>query len=597
MLSLPYTSRAMTSTASEVDLDQNVVGVIGGTETNIEHQNQERQLQTMENGEVVAGAMEAPVMVGMPLPPTTTDSPGTSTNDVEYSPIYNTRMKACAGYEAEGLKGYTTLDDLRHDLQLYFYDVNGYSYQRTAEDIAASLMTESPTGHPSASPSVSHVPTIASSDVPSTIPTQHPVSKAPTDEPTSSVRIPVEPTRSPSPTMLPKFAGVTSSSSTLLNDTFTEDTPAIIIPEGALGGDSDGDAGTSTSAEPDSFVQGPIFFGDGTNPADVLGGDEDNSTTYAPIPIPSLRTASPSRSPTLSPVVLDENMMQGGMRKRTRALDGEVDNDRRRLQEVIAEVMNENGQAELDEVVTMQDGEELLIPMSLSSDMSITQEEEEDGIYFHICPDTNFQFFNLYVAQLKYLPLVLETPVQQPVKLACLMENTCTFSGGEYHIVFNNNGLAEDDLGDFSVDNQQSTITVSGITFEESEEASIVMNGPRGKVIFDNCKWEKNQGEAIVVDGKYSGDNLEEEYYGVNDFMLPPGKEKPLTGPTMPAATTSFPENYFGTTTKAAMTTEFVLESPTTKTPSVFDGTRSLDELSAGSKSVILIRDSTFTVS
>ena len=71
-----------------------------------------------------------------------------------------------------------------------------------------------------------------------------------------------------------------------------------------------------------------------------------------------------------------------------------------------------------------------------------------------------------------------------------------------------------------------------------------------------------------------------------------------LTGPTMPAATTSLPDHYlFGTTTKAVMTTEFSLEPVTTKTPSVFDGTRSLDELSAGSKSVILIRDSTFTVS
>ena len=198
------------------------------------------------------------------------------------------------------------------------------------------------------------------------------------------------------------------------------------------------------------------------------------------------------------------------------------------------------------------------------------------------------------MAQLKYLPLVLETPVQQPVQLACLKENACTFSGGEYHIVFNNNGLADDGLGEDGLGDSMGTITVSGITFEESEEASIVMNDPRGKVIFENCKWEKNQGEAIVVDGKYSGNNLEEEYYGSNDFMLPPGKEKPLTGPTMPAATTSLPDHYlFGTTTKAAMTTEFSLEPVTTKTPSVFDGTRSLDELSA--KSVILIRDSTFT--
>eukprot|EP00986_Skeletonema_menzelii_P010319 scaffold5018_cov147-Skeletonema_menzelii.AAC.14 len=586
----------MNSTASEAELVQNE-GVMRGTKPNIEQQKQERRTQTIEDGEFVAMAQEAPL--GMPLPPSTTESPGTqllqTSNNVEYSPIYNTRMKTCRGFESEGLKGYTTLDDLRHDLQLYFYDMNGYSYHRTAADIAAALMTNSPTGHPSASPSVSHKPTIASSDVPSTIPTQQPVTAAPTDEPTSSVRLPVVPTKSPSPTMLPKFAGITSPTSTLSNSTST-DSLVIAIPEGALGG-----SGTGTSAESGLTAQA-IFLGPGENPADVLVGDGEGST-YAPtVPIPSLRTASPSRSPTMSPVVPDENQLQldqGGMRKHMRALDGEVDSDRRHLQE-LAEIMNDNGQAELDEVVTMLDGEEVLIPVTPSlPDITVTQ--EEGGIYFHICPDTNFQFNNVYVAAMKYLPLVLESPVQQPVKLACLKKHTCTFSGGDYHIVFNNNGLPEDSLGESIVDNQHSTITVSGITFQESEEASIVMNDPRGKVIFDKCKWENNEGEAIVVDGKYSGMNLEEEYYGVDDFMLPPGKDNPYasTGPTMFAETTMLPDHFlFGSTTVRAMTTEFGLESLTTQTASTtaFDGSRSLDELSAAvPKSLILIRESTFT--
>ena len=112
-------------------------------------------------------------------------------------------------------------------------------------------------------------------------------------------------------------------------------------------------------------------------------------------------------------------------------------------------------------------------------------------------------------------------------------------------------------------------------------------NDPRGKVIFDNCKWKNNQGEAIVVDGKYSGNNLEREYYGVNDFMLPPGKENPYasTEPTMPAETTAFS---FFTSTVNAMTTE----------QSNVVG-RLLEEMSAAGspKSLILIRKSIFTVS
>ncbi len=420
------------------------------------------------------------------------------TEEVEYSPIYNTRMKTCTGYETEGLKGYTTLDDLRHDLQLYFYDMNGgYHYHRTAEDIAADLaadaMTESPTGHPSASPSVSHQPTLTSSNVPSAFPTQQPVTAAPTDEPTSSVRLPQEPTKSPSPTMLPRFAG--------------------------------------------SSAPGSLF---GTD----LDVEEDG--TYAPtVLIPSLRTASPSRTPTMKP------FEQDGGRKLMREDSNSdvVGSDRRRLQEetttdatlAFVEEMSEYGPAELlDDIATA------------------TGTTEDDGTYFHICPNTNFQFNSVLVAQLQFLPLVVESPVQKPVTIACLEEHTCTFSGGNYHIVFNSNGLGEDSWYFSSLDvvEEGSAITVSGINFEESEEASIVMNDPRGKVVFDRCKWKNNEGEAIVVDGKYAGKNLEREFYGVDDFMLPPGKVNPFasTEPTMPAETTPFS---FGFSTMSATTTAF----------------------------------------
>eukprot|EP00574_Skeletonema_japonicum_P000457 CAMPEP_0201740200 /NCGR_PEP_ID=MMETSP0593-20130828/46176_1 /ASSEMBLY_ACC=CAM_ASM_000672 /TAXON_ID=267983 /ORGANISM="Skeletonema japonicum, Strain CCMP2506" /LENGTH=1237 /DNA_ID=CAMNT_0048234505 /DNA_START=28 /DNA_END=3741 /DNA_ORIENTATION=- len=563
-----------------------------------QQQMQERRIQTTMDGEIITSALEAPM--GMPLPPSTTESPGgqlLQTGSVEYSPIYNTRMKTCKGFEAEGLKGYTTLDDLRHDLQLYFYDMNGYSYHRTDADIAVALMTESPTGHPSASPSVSHFPTMARSNLPSTIPTGHPVTAVPTDEPTSSVRLPQEPTKSPSPTMLPKFAGITSPTSTLLNSTST-DNLVIAIPEGALGGDTS-NAGSPGGAPDSTTTAQVIFYGDGEIPADAFVDGGEGSTFAPTVPIPSLRTASPSRTPTLRPIELDENQLElgeGSLRKRVRERgDGEVvDSDRRRLQE-FAEVMNENGVAELDEVVTMPDGGEVLIPVTLSPP---DRADTEGGIHFHICPNTNFQFNNLYVAQLKFLPLIVESPVQTPVTIACLKEHTCTFTGGDYHMVFNNNGLEEDSLGESSLDHQHSTITVSGITFHESEEASIVMNDPRGKVIFEKCKWENNEGEAIVVDGKYSGKNQEEEYYGDDDFMLPPGKVNPFasTEPTMPAETTETPMNFLFGSTVSVMSTEFSAPATTEAPLTSAFGARALETLSAvGPKSLILIRKSTFT--
>jgi len=567
----------MATTSSDAELHQNE-GARGGTKNNNKQhhqQTQDRRMQVLMNGE---SAQEAPM--GMPLPPSTTESPGGTllqTTNVEYSPIYNTRMKTCTGFEAEGLKGYRTLDDLRYDLQLYFYDMNGYSYHRTAEDIAAAAMTESPTVHPSASPSVSLKPTIASSNVPSSIPTQQPVTPAPTDFPTSSLRLPQDPTKSPSPTMLPKFGGAT-----LVNGTSAEDL-VIAIPAGALG---DSGGGTSMGG-PDSGVT-PIFLGGGEDPADVL--DEGSSTFSPTVPIPSLRTASPSRTPTFKPIEQQMGLDQGDMRKRMRGrggMDGEVDGDRRRLQE-LAEIMNENGKAELDEIITMPDGGEVLIPLT-----------EHGGTHFHICPNTNFEFNNIYVAQLKYLPLVLESPVQEPVTLACLQENTCTFSGGDYHIVFNNNGLEEDSLDESSMDQQHSTITVSGITFQKSEEASFVMNDPRGKIVLNNCKWENNEGEAIVVDGKYTGKNHEEEYYGKYDFMLPPDKENPhaSTEPTIPAETTAVPMDFLFGTTVRAVTTKYsdvvTTETPPTLALDDFGSARLLSAV--GPKSLILIRESTFT--
>jgi len=526
--SLPYTS-AMAA-ANEADLHVNGKGGVRGGTNNYNKQQlrQERRVQEEE------APSESP-----------SESPEGTEEEVEYSPIYNTRMKTCPGYETEGLKGYKTLDDLRHDLQLYFYDMNGYNYHRTAADIAADLAadarTESPTGYPSASPSISYQPTRTSSNVPSSFPTQQPVTAAPTDEPTSSVRLPQEPTKSPSPTMLPKFAG---------------------------------------SSSPGSFF--------GTDLDDAVDG------TFAPTgPVPSLRTASPSRTPTSKPIEFDQNTGVGRIgrnRMREHSNGDVVDSDRRRLQEetttdateTFDEEMSAYGPAELDEIPTE------------------TGTTEVGGINFHICPNTNFQFNSILVAQLKFLPLIVESPVQNPVTIACLEEHTCTFTGGDYHMVFNNNGLGEDSwyISSLEVDQEHNPITISGINFEESEEASIVMNDPRGKVIFEKCKWENNEGEAIVVDGKYTGKNLEREYYGVDDFMLPPGKVNPFasTEPTMPAETTETPMNFLFGSTVSVMSTEFSAPATTEAPLTSAFGARVLETLSAvGPKSLILIRKSTFT--
>jgi len=558
IVSLPYTSYAMASTSGDAELHQNEGA--GETKNNNKQQHQQtqdRRMQVLMNGE---SAQEAPV--GMPLPPSTTESPGGTliqTTEVEYSPIYNTRMKTCTGFEAEGLKGYRTLDDLRDDLQLYFYDMNGYSYHRSAEDIAAAAMTESPTGHPSASPSVSFKPTIASSNVPSSIPTQQPVTPAPTDFPTSSLRLPQDPTKSPSPTISPRITPGTGVVTDIVDEVDGTFSPTVLI----------------------------------------LG----------------LRTGSPSRTPTLRPVEEDGNrIVERSDRKRVREhIDVEVGSVRRRLQEetttdaLFVEVMSDTGVPELDEIVTLSDGEEVLIPVTNSSEESSAAaaaagtEEEEGGIHFHICPDTNFQFNSILVAQLKFLPLVVESPVQKPLTLACLKDNACTFNGGNFHIVFNNNGLEEDILEESSMDQEHSTITVSGINFQESAEASIVMNDPQGTIIFDKCKWENNEGEAIVVDGRYTGNNLEREYYGVDDYMLPPGGVNPYasTDPTVPASTTEF--SFVTTTDSAVITTKFT-DVVTTETPPTLDvgseSFRLLEETSVVDpkpKSSILIRKSTFT--
>jgi len=260
----------------------------------------------------------------------------------------------------------------------------------------------------------------------------------------------------------------------------------------------------------------------------------------------------------------------------------------------------------LDEIVTLPDGDEVLIPVTNSTEESSVAaadtEEEEGGIHFHICPDTNFQFNSILVAQLKFLPLVVESPVQEPLTLACLKDNTCTFKGGNFHIVLNNNGLEEDILEESSMDQEHSTITVSGINFQESAEASIVMNDPQGTIIFDKCKWENNEGAAIAIDGRYTGKNLEREYYGVDDYMLPQGGVNPYasTDPTVPASTTEFS---FVTTTEGAVITTKFTDVVTTETPPpppdvVDEFFRLLEETSVVDpkpKSSILIRKSTFT--
>lgn len=557
---------------------------------------------------------------------------------VEYSPIYNTRMKSCPGYSSEGLKGYTTLDDLRHDLQLYFYDMNGYSYHRTAAD----MITESPTDHPSSSPTLSEKPTVVKSDEPSVYPTQQPVSAAPTEYPTSSVRVPKEPTKSPSPTMLPKFAG------------------AVVAPTNGSDGVADGGSGTSASSGgtimvniPEGALDGSdstSSTGDGsggmTSAVVLMGGDDDPMTTtnvtgptasLAPIPIPSLRTGSPSKSPTLSPIVPDENMilinnggrsstggddtrirrrlqeeeegLEDGKERRQLQMDGTTSTTATIAAQEYVEVMNVNGEGEVDEIITDSNGDETLIPVTTQ----LQQHQEQpshDGIHFNICPDTTFRFNNLYVTQLSYPPLVIESPVRQHFTLACLKDNQCTFVDGDYHIVFNNNGL---DQGSAINDDQHGMITVSGIKFQKAEESSNVMNDPRGMIVFSNCTWENNEGEAIVVDGKYSGKNLEVVYYGPDNYMLPDGKENPhvSTDPTtIPAETTAVNMDFlFGGMTEAAvMSTEFLLMETTVGSVQATEDTgmgRDLegdefDEKSLqprGPNSLIVIKDSTFTVS
>ncbi len=49
-------------------------------------------------------------------------------------------------------------------------------------------------------------------------------------------------------------------------------------------------------------------------------------------------------------------------------------------------------------------------------------------------------------------------------------------------------------------------ITVLGISFGEAQHTSVKMRDPRGRVTFEGCKWEDNEGTSSVpIGGRYAG--------------------------------------------------------------------------------------------
>ena len=105
--------------------------------------------------------------------------------------VYNTRTKACPNLSIE-VEGYTTLIDLQLDLTDYFHSL-------TFPPTISPAPSESPSAAPSISPT--SIPSLEPTYYPTNIPTKAPITARPTPPPTGAIRVPQDPTKSPSPTI------------------------------------------------------------------------------------------------------------------------------------------------------------------------------------------------------------------------------------------------------------------------------------------------------------------------------------------------------------------------------------------------------------
>ena len=142
--------------------------------------------------------------------------------------------------------------------------------------------------------------------------------------------------------------------------------------------------------------------------------------------------------------------------------------------------------------------------------------DDEETVRFNICPNSVFSFSNASMSNDTALPLVLETPFRNSIVISCIssalaINGNCTFTGGDTHLLINNDDTLDLQQlfpsSDDSVPAESSgkyPLTITGITFQRASQISVLMNDPRCSVHFNECHWKDNTGEAIVVNGTYT---------------------------------------------------------------------------------------------
>jgi len=191
-------------------------------------------------------------------------------------------------------------------------------------------------------------------------------------------------------------------------------------------------------------------------------------------------------------------------------------------------------------------------------------------VSFLICPHTILSFRESSpndASSIGMPPIILETPAHTPIEIACLIapsnqgttatattttttmnsgssdssgsgssssSRSCVMSGGDVHILMKYipGYYTDDDIemtGDNPAEIDNSTmnttsstsssntdeqqhyhpIIISGFTFRDASQASILMNYPHGNISFNDCAWENNSGLAtMVIDGRYDDETL-----------------------------------------------------------------------------------------
>ncbi|KAL3815261.1 hypothetical protein ACHAXA_002797 [Cyclostephanos tholiformis] len=400
-------------------------------------------------------------------------------------------------------------------------------------------------------------------DVPTTnAPTYAPITYRPTEFPTGSIREPLEPTRSPAPTILPKIVGsivsfdgvngtaevngTESFANYYINGTNQLNMTALNIANGG-GFDVDGD-GVVSEGEQFSMPEGtevdPGSLSPTVTPSPLFSMIMNPPATLPPGTTPSpagarMGTLPPGTTPPQadasmpSPSPLATSISSGGP-----VMDA-VDDASTSLENTLDAFMDDRRQLRRREQV--QDEEATLSPTfampnstraSNATIATVTASSSAAGsskVTFQICPDTELSFKDTISLVESRPPIILETPARHPIEIICLQadkniedgflttpttttnqtkSSSCAIIGGGVHILIKYSTTVITHTageGEFMAEQEGQPITISGVTFRGASNTSILMNDPRGNITFKNCTWEDNLGEAaMVIDGRYN---------------------------------------------------------------------------------------------